>query len=852
MMKTEAQISMHLLMAGTLSILGVLLTAITLFRPWELWMIPLIIIGCLVAWWFHIGRIGSEILYENICTSLLLIDLFYFGVHKSSLYDIPLVACTALLLLSLLNRKQLLYLAAFLYVFLLLYHFLVLDTINAEMKEEDLFRLTLGVAAVLGSLTVTRYRINRRRVERAKYESMQEQLAIAVRQNAEFLSNVSHELRTPVNMVIGISEVALGKELTPEIRKDIYSIKMAGKRLSGQINNIIDYTESVEGTLTALQEAYTVTSMVNDVITMVALQNNSHKLELVFDMDPRIPSVLIGDEEKITHILRILLENSLKFTEDGGVCLSVGFRQESYGINLLIDISDTGIGMNSSQLGQIVDDFYQADSGSRRYVGGLGLGIPIARGLLHSMGGFIHFESKEQQGLQVHLAIPQGVEDDTPSIMVPNASKMCIACYFRPEKYSRDEVRGYYDNMILHLVEGLGIEGYQAHNFEGLLKLQREHKLTHIFIAQAEYMANAPYYEELAESVQVAVIADKEFALDADSRLMVLRKPFFALSIVNLLSGQERDNKFEDAQAAGRRPFTCPGVRALAVDDEEMNLAVAKGVLGSYGMQVDICSNGRAAVERCTQTAYDIIFLDHMMPGFDGVETLRRIREVNNGVYKDLPVVALTANTLSGAREMFRNEGFSEFIPKPIERVVLERVLRRVLPENRIHYDMEPADLEEPKRKAANETEESKGEKKRDSVSSQKGELLKEEVQEQETSLAYGSLVRAGINVGLGLDYCSGEEDFYREMLQMFQDQAKDKMSEIVSLYEKADWKDYAIKVHALKSTALTIGAEELSGRAKELEMAGKEENEEYIHENHPLLLQMYGQVCESIEKYLS
>lgn len=851
-MRTETQISMHLLMAGTLSILSVLLSVITLFRPWEFWMIPLIIIGCLVVWWLHIGRIGSDILYENICTGLLIIEFFFFGVHESSLFDIPLVACTALLLLSLLNRKQLLYLAAFLYVLLLLYHFLVLDTIHAKMEEEELLRLTLGAAAVLGSLTVTRYRINRRRVEREKYESMQEQLAVAVRQNAEFLSNVSHELRTPVNMVIGISEVALGKQLPPEIREDVHSIKLAGKRLSSQINNILDYTESVEGTLTAVQEAYMITSVVNDVITMSALQNGGGKLELVFDMDPRIPSVLIGDAEKITHILRILLENSLKFTEEGGVCLYIGFRRESYGINLLIDICDTGIGMTSSQLGQIVDDFYQADSGSRRYVGGLGLGIPIARGLLHSMGGFVHFESREQQGLQVHIAIPQGVEDDTPSIVVPNASKMCIACYFRPEKYSRDEVRVYYDNMILHLVEGLGVEGYQAHNFEGLLKLQHDHRLTHIFITQTEYMGNAPYYEELAESIQVAVIADKDFVLDPDSNLLVLRKPFFALSIVNLLSGQERDNKFEDAQAAGRRPFTCPGVRALAVDDEEMNLVVAKGVLGSYGMQVDTCSNGKSAVERCTQTDYDIVFLDHMMPGFDGVETLRRIREINNGLYKDLPVVALTANTLSGAREMFRNEGFSEFIPKPIERVVLERVLRRVLPESCIRYAEDPAAAGGTQQDAASGAKEKPKKKGTDSETLLKEDLPKAEAGGEENALAYGSLVRAGINVGLGLEYCSGEEDFYREMLQMFCDQSQEKRAEIVSLYEGANWTDYAIKVHALKSTALTIGAEELSGRAKELEKAGKEGNAEYIHENHPLLLQMYGQVCESIEKYLS
>ena len=172
--------------------------------------------------------------------------------------------------------------------------------------------------------------------------------------------------------------------------------------------------------------------------------------------------------------------------------------------------------------------------------------------------------------------------------------------------------------------------------------------------------------------------------------MLIIRKPFFALSVVNVLNGEVGENGFEEAQAAGRRPFSCVGVKVLAVDDEEMNLVVAKGVLGSYGIEVETCLSGKEAVERCKSNSYDIIFLDHMMPGFDGVETLRRIREINNGIYEELPIVALTANTISGAREMFRSEGFAEFIPKPIERAVLERVLRRILPKRCIHYSEEP------------------------------------------------------------------------------------------------------------------------------------------------------------------
>ena len=124
---------------------------------------------------------------------------------------------------------------------------------------------------------------------------------------------------------------------------------------------------------------------------------------------------------------------------------------------------DTGIGMSNAQLIQMCDDFYQADSGSNRFAGGLGLGLPIARGLLHAMGGFIHFDSKEQQGLQAHITIPQGVENSSPAMTLSHPERLCIACYFRTEKYSSDEVRKYYDKMILHMVEGLNIEGYQAH-----------------------------------------------------------------------------------------------------------------------------------------------------------------------------------------------------------------------------------------------------------------------------------------------------------------------------------------------------------------------------------------------------
>ena len=1008
-MRSKDQTSLHLLLSTIVTMFGTILILAIISLSWELWMVPVILIGNTLVWCLHIGRIGSETFYKNLCAGLLMVGFFFFGVHTITLFDVPAIACMIILIFSMFDKKRLLYMTAALYALILLYHLLILRTITHDMGIQNIIRLGLGFIIVTGSMTIANYRIHRRLESRKMYENTLSQLEKSGRQNAEFLSNVSHELRTPINMVLGISEVILEKDISPEIRTDMQSIKMAGKRLSNQIVNMLDYTEIMEGTLTPAKEPYRIVSVFNDLITLTAMQGSSHQLEMVFDLDPKIPEVLIGDVEKITHILKIVVENSIKFTEKGGINVCIQFRRESYGGNLIIDISDTGIGMTESQIAQMCDDFYQAESGSSRFAGGLGLGLPIARGLLHAMGGFIHFDSQQQQGLQVHITIPQGVEKDVPSMKISTPVHLCIACYFRPEKYNSDEVKRYYDNLILHMMNGLNLEGYQAHNFEGLLKLLNTHPLTHVFIAQAEYEENRAYYEELANTLQVVIIAERDFTLVRHSKLMIIHKPFFALSVVNLLNGEVEENGFGEAQAAGRKPFSCDQVRVLAVDDEEMNLVVAKGVLGSYGIEVDTCLSGREAIERCASTNYDIVFLDHMMPGFDGVETLKQIRSLDNGKYKKLPIIALTANTISGAREMFRSEGFTEFIPKPIERPVLERVLRKVLPDSHVQYEEMPVtpeevplpdntvsphtlppekpdpdkyfkisgrrrtgkhvsevdipkatapvyELPEPDNNGSDNrpAKHGKGEQRVLEIDIPKatapvyeipeiipngdipkdripnGSVLKyrlpvlnitrgiiprdifskyhvagkkllqihlpytrvqkEPIQEKscsesdlpndtvteirtqeenlpedrlaetypsgnehgsyseaDSSQPFAPLSDIGVNIQLGLDYCCGEDEFYIEMLQMFYSQAAQKKAEIISLYDDGNWTDYTVKVHALKSTSLTIGAEQLAEQARLLEQAGKNNDLEYIRKNHPSLLRLYDKLCETI-----
>lgn len=284
-MGTEGQTSQHLFLAVIITVFSGMMILITVAMSWEFWMIPLILAGNFSVWFLHIGRLAQETYYENLCVGVMMVEFFFFGVHRTSLFDMPAVACIMVLSLFMLNKKWMLHMIGGLYLLSLLYHFLILHTITLDMGSEGIVHLALGTVVTLGGTALARYWTNRRREQRKRYESTFAELEKVGRQNAVFLSNVSHELRTPINMVIGLSEVTLGKDISPEIRADMQSIKMAGRRLSNQISNMIDYTEIVEGTLMSSREEYMITSVLNDVITMTAMQSNIHQLELVYDIN---------------------------------------------------------------------------------------------------------------------------------------------------------------------------------------------------------------------------------------------------------------------------------------------------------------------------------------------------------------------------------------------------------------------------------------------------------------------------------------------------------------------------------------------------------------------------------------
>lgn len=258
--------------------------------------------------------------------------------------------------------------------------------------------------------------------------------------------------------------------------------------------------------------------------------------------------------------------------------------------------------------------------------------------------------------------------------------------------------------------------------------------------------------------------------------------------------------------------FTAPEADILVIDDTKMNIEVVKGLLKSTKVKVDTGISGKECLSLIKKKHYDLILLDHMMPGLDGIETFQMMRKPEmEHMCKDTPVIMLTANAIQGAREKYLEIGFSDYLFKPVSGKLLEETLYKYLPEEKIRV-AEAEDV-------------------------QMAEINK-----------YESL--RSIDSSIGLEYTMNDEELYENILQMFVDEHDEKVNNIMSAYYEHREKDYVTYVHALKSGSKTIGAMDLSERAKELEMAGREGNWDIIHAKNDNVMKKYADLVEEIKAF--
>ena len=284
--------------------------------------------------------------------------------------------------------------------------------------------------------------------------------------------------------------------------------------------------------------------------------------------------------------------------------------------------------------------------------------------------------------------------------------------------------------------------------------------------------------------------------------------------------------KYEKAHAKAQvyaQKFKAPAAKVMVVDDNDMNLLVVKNLLKKTEIQLTCVSSGLECIRQIEKEDYDVILLDHMMPGMDGMETLALLQQTEDWANKNIPVIALTANVGEGVREQYLQAGFHDYMSKPIDATALENMLLAYLPKEKCNTG---TILEETMNPAGNHNAETDG---------------ASEIEEKEACL----------QPDVGLQYCGDSKEIYLEVLQMFCDMKEEKKQLLNDAYHDKDWKNYTIQIHALKSGSLSIGGKVLSAQAAKLESAGKNLDEEYILREHDKAMRLYDCTVNEAKEYL-
>ncbi len=794
------------------------ITLVAVSMGWGTWIPQLINVGAVACVVMYVKEYKTYQFRALFTSAMIWLDFVVYGTNVEDLLGFLPLMCAITVFLGLYCIPETVYFAVGASIFLVLYHGLVVERIHSAGFHEGIISVMRLICIFLTEY-VTYYLIKKQAESNERLMETIENLKKAEKSKDDFMANMSHEIRTPINTVCGMSEMILREEISDVVRRDVFDIQTAGRNLLSVVSDILDFSELQSGNVELVEEPYNITSTVNDIMNMTIAKKNKKKIEIIVDCDANIPSGLVGDEQKIRRAIMNVVDNAIKFTNEGGVIISIYARKEEYGINLCVNVKDTGIGMNTETLEKLFTSYNQVDTKRNRQEGGIGLGLAISRAIVTKMGGFITVKSTLEKGTEVQLVIPQKVHEENPIVSLKDADKIHVAGYIDMDKYNFATVREGYHKSIQHMVEQLGVSFRWCKNLSELKRRVEKENFSHVFISWEEYCEDQQYFEELSYRQKVILVHDREQQEYTPGQMLYIYKPFYVLSVASLFNGESVIQSMDGSHYQNRR-FIAPRASVLVVDDNVMNLRVVEGLLRPYKIKVFVAGSGKEALQKIESMEFDFVFMDHMMPEMDGVETLHRIRQKPGQYFKTVPIIALTANAIGGAREMFLAEGFADFVAKPIEISVLERVLRKHIPENKV-IKVEEAEAEKEKREGM--------------------------AQGATNGKDDDEFFMEGINIELGITYSGGNLEDYLDIVRIYHSSGLNKIEEIQKAFEAKDWKNYAILTHSLKSTSMSIGAVELSEMAKGLEMAGKSEDEPYIYMNHEMTMAEYTSILSVI-----
>jgi two-component system sensor histidine kinase/response regulator len=647
----------------------------------------------------------------------------------------------------------------------------------------------------------------------------------ATKVKAEFLANMSHEIRTPMNAVIGLAHLCLKTDLSAKQRDYVGKIHNAGTSLLSIINDILDFSKIEAGKLDIENVTFEMDSMMSNISTMVAQKIQDKDLELLFNISPDIPPVLLGDPLRLGQVLINLLGNAVKFTERGEICL-IGELLERTGnkVKLRFSVKDTGIGMTKEQANRLFQAFSQADTSTSRKYGGTGLGLAISKRLVELMGGTIWVVSKPGQGSTFSFTGWYGLSEAVERRVVPTRLGSLKTLIVDDNALAREVLEDLlttFGGEIEQVASGAEAIDAVKHAdgdqpFDLVLLDWRMPGLDGVETARRIRADGS--LKRLPAIVIVTAFGREEVHAEAEGAGVdgFLVKPVNRSMLVDMLveifAPEHRAAAGETITATS---YDLTGLRVLLVEDNAINQQIAVELLEGVGVSIDVANNGREALNMLSadggNTQYDLVLMDLQMPEMDGYQATAHIR-AKPGL-ASLPIIAMTAHATAEERERCLAAGMRGHIAKPVDPELLYRTVMQ------FHRSGQAVVVAKPV-----------------------GHFLH----------APGLSEIAGLDVADGLNRVAGNMKLYSSLLGQFVEQQADTVAAVHASLAREDFALAERVIHTLKGVSGNLGAKALSSLAAELERSLRDRNAQTLEAGLSSIAAELARLMEGIRNFLA